>query len=131
MSGIEQPTAIEIADGVRKGELSAREVVDDYLGRIDAGNGALNAFVHVDAAGARDQADRVDARVAAGRTPDRSPAFPSGSKTWSIAPACRRPTGRRCTPIEGRWRPIPSTSPGCAPPAESRWARRRRPSSAR
>ena len=45
LSGIEQPTAIEIADGVRKGELSAREVVDDYLGRIDAGNGALNAFV--------------------------------------------------------------------------------------
>ncbi|MFZ1638081.1 MAG: amidase family protein, partial [Candidatus Microthrix parvicella] len=80
MSGIEQPTAIEIADGVRKGELSAREVVDDYLGRIDAGNGALNAFVHVDAAGARDQADRVDARVAAGEDPGPFAGVPFGVK---------------------------------------------------
>jgi len=80
LSGIEQPTAIEIADGVRKGELSAREVVDDYLGRIDAGNGALNAFVHVDAAGARDQADRVDARVAAGEDPGPFAGVPFGVK---------------------------------------------------
>ena len=42
------PTAIEIAEAVRSGERSAREVLGTYLARIDTGNEALNAFVHVD-----------------------------------------------------------------------------------
>ncbi len=100
LSGIEQPTAIEISDGVRKGELSAREVVDDYLGRIDAGNGALNAFVHVDAAGARDQADRVDARVAAGEDPGPFAGVPFGVK--DLEHCAGMPTSHGSTVYAGR-----------------------------
>ena len=37
-------TAIEIAAAVRSGSLSAREVLDDHLARIDARDGEINAF---------------------------------------------------------------------------------------
>ena len=63
-TGENQPTAIEIADAVRAGERSAREVVEEYLTRIDAGNGALNAFVHLDADAATRAATRIDEQVA-------------------------------------------------------------------
>src|ERR687890_150475 len=39
--------ALEIADLVRAGEVSARDLVEASLGRIDALNPALNAFVDV------------------------------------------------------------------------------------
>lgn len=76
----DEPTAIDIAASVRAGERSAREVVDEYLGRIEAGNAPLNAFVHVDEASARATADAVDAMVAAGDDPGPFAGVPFGVK---------------------------------------------------
>ncbi len=59
----------ELAALVRAGELSARELVDASLERIDALQPAVNAFVDVDHAGARAAADAIgpgDARPFAG-----------------------------------------------------------------
>ena len=56
----------DLAARVADGQVSARELVDTALARIDATNEALGAFVAVDHEGARTQADAVDARVAEG-----------------------------------------------------------------
>ncbi len=87
------PTAIEIAESVRSGERSAREVLDDHLSRIEAGNEALNAFVHLDADLAHAAAARVDDQVAPARTRAPSPVCPSGSRTSRTARACPPRTG--------------------------------------
>ena len=55
-----------LASLVQTGELSARELVQHCLDRIAATDGALNAFVHVDADAALREADRVDAARRAG-----------------------------------------------------------------
>ncbi len=62
-------SAREIAAGVRRGEWTARQLVDEHLAAIAAGDGEIHAFLHVDAAGARAVADAVDAKVAAGDDP--------------------------------------------------------------
>ena len=58
------------ADGTARliaaGDVTAREVTEAALQRIDAVDGALHAFLHVDADGARDAASAVDARRASG-----------------------------------------------------------------
>jgi len=59
-------TAAETAAAVASGDASAVEVVDAHLARIEAVDGAVHAFLHVDGEGARDAARRVDARRAAG-----------------------------------------------------------------
>lgn len=76
----DDPTALEIAEAVRSGERSAREVLDTCLARIEAGNEALNAFVHLDAGLARAAAARVDEQVAAGRDPGPFAGVPFGVK---------------------------------------------------
>jgi aspartyl-tRNA(Asn)/glutamyl-tRNA(Gln) amidotransferase subunit A len=55
-------------------------VVDEHLGCIEAGNGPLNAFVHVDEEAARSAADRVDAQVVAGEDPGPFAGVPFGVK---------------------------------------------------
>ena len=44
------------------GEVTARELADYYLDRIERLDGDLGAYLHVDAIGARQQAERVDAQ---------------------------------------------------------------------
>jgi amidase len=51
--------AAELAALIRSGELSSRELVEDCLGRIEALQPELNAFVHVDAEGALAAAGEV------------------------------------------------------------------------
>jgi amidase len=53
--------AAELASLVRGGELGSRELVEDCLGRIEALQPDLNAFVHVDPEGAREAAEAVGA----------------------------------------------------------------------
>jgi aspartyl-tRNA(Asn)/glutamyl-tRNA(Gln) amidotransferase subunit A len=62
-------SAREVAAGVRAGEWTARQLVDEHLAGIETGDGDIHAFLHVDADGARAAADAVDARVAAGEDP--------------------------------------------------------------
>ena len=59
-------SATELAGLVAEGDVSAREVVDAHLDRIDEVDGWLNALVLVDADGARTAADGVDRARAAG-----------------------------------------------------------------
>lgn len=61
--------AHEIAALIRLRGLSAREVTEDALARIDAVNPAINAVVQFLPDQALEEADRVDAAIAAGRDP--------------------------------------------------------------
>lgn len=60
-------TAAEIAAAIARKEISAREVIDAHLARIDEREGDINAFNLVMAEDARAQADAIDADIAAGR----------------------------------------------------------------
>jgi aspartyl-tRNA(Asn)/glutamyl-tRNA(Gln) amidotransferase subunit A len=73
-------TIAAIAAGVRGGKLRARDVADAYLERIAREDGALHAYVLVDAEGARRTADAVDAAVKAGRDPGVLAGVPLGIK---------------------------------------------------
>ena len=61
-------TAVELAGLVRAGRVSARELVDAHLARIEATNGALNAIVTLVPDEARAWAAEADAHQAAGRS---------------------------------------------------------------
>lgn len=76
----EMPSAIEAAEAIRRGELSAVELLERCLDRIEEHNPELNAFVHLDADAARAQADEVDARVARGDDPGPFAGVPFGVK---------------------------------------------------
>ncbi|MFE9369977.1 amidase [Streptomyces sp. NPDC006711] len=56
-------TAVEIADAVRREEVSPREVVADHLARIAEGDGRVGAFRVVRAEAALAEADAVGARA--------------------------------------------------------------------
>ncbi|MCZ2805813.1 amidase [Modestobacter sp. VKM Ac-2983] len=58
--------ATELVALVRDREISARELMDAHLDRIERLNPELNAIVTLDAEGARAAADAADARLAAG-----------------------------------------------------------------
>jgi aspartyl-tRNA(Asn)/glutamyl-tRNA(Gln) amidotransferase subunit A len=60
-------TADALVDAYRRRELSPVEVVDEHLSRIERLNPQLNAFVLIDAEGARSAAQRSEARWHAGR----------------------------------------------------------------
>jgi len=59
-------TAAGLAEALAAGEVSAVEVAEAHLDRIDAVDGRVHAFLHVDREGALAAAESVDARRAAG-----------------------------------------------------------------
>lgn len=70
----------ELAGRVRGGDTSAREVVGHALGRIEALNGEVNAFVAVDGDAAMEQARRVDDKIARRQDPGALAGIPFGVK---------------------------------------------------
>ena len=58
-------SAVDLAAGIRAGELTSREVVDAHIERIERDNGRINALVADRFEQARDEADAADARVTA------------------------------------------------------------------
>ena len=62
-------SAVEQARAIRSGEISARELADHYLDRIERLNDLVGAFVTITPDLARDQADAADRRVTAAEPP--------------------------------------------------------------
>lgn len=77
ISTIIKLTAAETAAKIASGELTAVEVTEAHLARIDAIDEKVHAFLHVDRDGALAQARAVDAKRAAARSSARWPAFRS------------------------------------------------------
>jgi aspartyl-tRNA(Asn)/glutamyl-tRNA(Gln) amidotransferase subunit A len=92
---METQSACEIADGVRTRRLSAREAVEAALKRLDERNPALNAFVTVDADGARAHAARIDEAVARGEDPGPLAGVPIGVKDLEPVAGLRYTSGSR------------------------------------
>lgn len=65
-SGIEWSSASDIADNVSSGRMSALDVANHVLARIQTIDGKLNAFTDVVAERARTMARKLDASIAAG-----------------------------------------------------------------
>ena len=80
MAATHSQPAWQLADSVRSGSLSASELLEHQLARIDAHNESLGAFVFVDPERARARAAEVDATVAAGRDPGPLAGLPLGVK---------------------------------------------------
>ncbi len=70
----------DLAEDVRSGRTSARELVTHALSRIDALNGAVNAFVAVDVGSALAAAAQIDDMVAGGHDPGPLAGIPIGVK---------------------------------------------------
>ncbi len=95
-------SAREIARRVRQGEVSATEVLEESLSRIEARNPELNAFLRLDVEGARAAAARVDALVSAGEDPGALAGVPVALKD-NLA---QRGVVTTCASrILGDWRP--------------------------
>jgi aspartyl-tRNA(Asn)/glutamyl-tRNA(Gln) amidotransferase subunit A len=60
------PDVSTMVDLVRRGEVSARSLVEGCLDRVEAGDAELNSFVHLDRTGALQAADRIDMARRAG-----------------------------------------------------------------
>ncbi|HUV11407.1 MAG TPA: amidase [Acidimicrobiia bacterium] len=72
--------AWDLADAVRAGTVSAAELLDVHLDRIDRLDPELNSVCHLDADAARERAAAVDAEVAAGGSPGPLAGVPVGVK---------------------------------------------------
>lgn len=72
--------AVEIAEAVRSGRASARQVVEASFARIREQDGAINSVVYLDEEGALAMADAVDARVQRGEDPGLLAGVPFGIK---------------------------------------------------
>src|SRR5678815_665689 len=64
--GLTRRNASDLADALAAGETTSVELTQAHLDRIAAVDGAVHAFLHVDAEGALAQAAESDARRAAG-----------------------------------------------------------------
>jgi len=60
-------SAIDLVAAVRQGDLSAVQCTEAFLNRIQYCNGAINAFLHVDRAGALACAESIDVRRRSGQ----------------------------------------------------------------
>jgi AtzE family amidohydrolase len=64
-----EQTALALAGLVRRREVSAREILEAHIARVEAHDGALNCFTDRTFSRARAEAEAVDAKIAAGETP--------------------------------------------------------------
>ena len=81
-------TAVELADLIRSGEVSSREVVEAHLARIDEVNGRVNAVVN-----------RIDETALAAA--DAADAVPRDARTGPLhgVPFCGSCTGGHFVPL--------------------------------
>jgi aspartyl-tRNA(Asn)/glutamyl-tRNA(Gln) amidotransferase subunit A len=86
MAEIADWTLVEAADSIRARKVSALEVTDAMLARIERQNPGLNAYIRVDAEGARSAARAADAALAAGRQPGPLHGVPLAHKDMFYRP---------------------------------------------
>ena len=68
MSDLAFASAIEVLSLLNKREISSRELLELYLGRIDRYDGQVNAVVYLDVENARKRADLADQARDAGES---------------------------------------------------------------
>ena len=73
-------SSTEIAEAVRAGRVTARQMVEQCFAGIRQNNGPVNAFVYLDEQGALAAADVLDTRIADGEDPGRLAGVPFGIK---------------------------------------------------
>jgi Asp-tRNA(Asn)/Glu-tRNA(Gln) amidotransferase A subunit family amidase len=88
------------AKAIAEGTLTARALAEAELARVEATDGAIDAWVHLDTAQVRAEADRFDA----GRAPDRGPLHGVGIGVKDIIGTADAPT-QMGSPIYGGHRP--------------------------
>lgn len=102
MNDLLKKSALELADMLAAGETTSVELTRACLGRIDALNPTINAFLYVDREGALATAADVDARRSAGESLHRLAGIPIAIKdnivTRGIPTTC-------ASKILGDWRP--------------------------
>jgi aspartyl-tRNA(Asn)/glutamyl-tRNA(Gln) amidotransferase subunit A len=84
-----------LADAIRRGELSARAVLDHHLDRIARLDPPLGAFVFRDVDGARGAAAALDARIARGEDPGPLAGVPFAVKELEDVAGWPHPRGAR------------------------------------
>jgi aspartyl-tRNA(Asn)/glutamyl-tRNA(Gln) amidotransferase subunit A len=89
---VDLSTASGIASAVRAKKVSAVEVLEMYLKKIEQINPKLNAFVYLDQEGARRTAKQIDERVRKGEDPGPLAGVPFGVK--DLDNAAGMPTSR-------------------------------------
>lgn len=95
-------TAAEIAARIAAGELTAVEVTEAHLARIEAVDEKVHAFLHVDREGALAQARAVDAKRERGEKLGPLAGVPSRSRTSSPPRGSRPPSVPRSSKAGSR-----------------------------
>jgi aspartyl-tRNA(Asn)/glutamyl-tRNA(Gln) amidotransferase subunit A len=80
MTELWERDAWDLANGVRTGEVTASELLDHFLARVERFDPELNAFCYLDIEGARVSANEIDERVRAGEDPGPWAGVPMGVK---------------------------------------------------
>lgn len=101
-----------LAEQVRAGTLSARELAEHALGRIGALNPVLNAFVAVDGEAAMAAAAAVDAAIAAGADPGPLAGNGATLKPWSTAHSPGGSSGGSSSAVAAGMVPLATASDG-------------------
>ncbi len=102
MNDLTRQSAAVLADAIASKEVTAVEVTQAHLDRIDAVDGKVHAFLHVTADSALAQAKAVDAKVAAGTPLGSLAGVPLGLK--DVLAMKGEPTTAGSKILEG-WRP--------------------------
>lgn len=85
MTELWERDAWDLADSIRRGEITSTAVVEESLARIAARQAELNAVCYLDADGARARAAEVDAAVERGEDPGPFAGVPMGVKELAQA----------------------------------------------
>ena len=93
-------TMIETAEAVRRGDVTAVEVLEECFTEIERRGAPLNAFAHLDPDFARSQAQRIDAILARGEDPGLLAGVPFGVK--DLEDCAGMPTGHGSLLYSGR-----------------------------
>ncbi len=111
-------TAADLADAIAQGEVTALEVTNEHLERIDEVDPAIHAFLHVDYDGARAQAQAVDEKRAAGEDLGPLAGVPVALKDVFTQVGIPTTAGCECWRAGGRHM-TPVSSIDCAAPIAS------------